>query len=198
MGVSDCQEKAHKKKGNGALCAIRLPTRCLCLLGKQIMWRVLFCFLIKILCGSFSASIMSYKDKMKIPKLKFWKANQKGIAVSWNECEMNWVCAQAWNWFFHYDSTFSLVDWFQAAVSDDTETSLFGLPSLLHWVSCWAFLSAFSTSGAIPEYPVLYVSESPSCKEPGEPIKGAICLDLHLLIHQYLPNWASTMCQEVC
>ena len=89
MGVNDCQEKAHKKKGNGALCAIHLPTRCLCLLGKQIMWRVLFCFLIKILCGSFSASVMSYKDKMKIPKLKFWKANQKGIAVLWNEGEVN-------------------------------------------------------------------------------------------------------------
>jgi len=77
MGVSDCQEKAHKKKGNGALCAIHLPTRCLCLLGKQIMWRVLFCFLIKILCGSFSASIMSYKDKMKIPKTEILKSQPK-------------------------------------------------------------------------------------------------------------------------
>ena len=29
------------------------------------------------------------KKKKKIPKLKFWKANQKDIAVLWNECEMN-------------------------------------------------------------------------------------------------------------
>ena len=41
---------------------------------------------------------------------------------------------------------------FQAAVGDDTtETSLLGLLSLLHLVSCWAFLSAFSISRPIPE-----------------------------------------------
>lgn len=148
MGVSDCQEKAHKKKGNGALCAIHLPTRCLCLLGKQIMWRVLFCFLIKILCGSFSASIMSYKDKMKIPKTEILKSQPKRhcnfVEWMWGEPRSELRLETD---FFPYDSTFSLVGCFQAAVGNDTETSLFGLPSLLHWVSCWAFLSAFSIRG---------------------------------------------------
>ena len=116
-GVSDRQEKAHRNRERSSVCNPS-PTRCLCLLGKQIMWCGFF--LIKIVCGSFSASIMTKikwkihgwfmsmydknhynivislqlikingKKKKKIPKLKFWKANQKGIAVLWNECEMN-------------------------------------------------------------------------------------------------------------
>ena len=87
------------------------------------------------------------KIKWKYQNWNFEKPTKKalqfcGMKVRWTE-----VWAQAWNWFFPYDSTFSLVGCFQAAVGDDTETSLFGLPSLLHWVSCWAFLSAFSIRG---------------------------------------------------
>lgn len=81
--------------------------------------------------------------------------------------------------------------------------------SVTHWKSsslAWHPRSIKAPAGPFICFPgrratlrwrVLYRSEFPPCKEPSVPIKGTICLGPHFLIHQYLLNWASTMCQEL-
>lgn len=77
-----CQEEASKKRGSRALCAINLPTRCLCLVGKQVPWYLISRYCVVL---SLSFSIMIYKDKNENTKNEILKSLPTRHKW-WNKC----------------------------------------------------------------------------------------------------------------